>query len=210
MSFYLSWAIVWWFRFFFICSVGQNDSEQMVTQPMIEQKTVQETGKERKRLRWATQNEFQRRSRRKKSTNIFIFCRWFVVCRFIMSSESPCPMYGTYCVCSTHTPHIIIVTIYIMGIPFISSFSWLRLCDRHYGIIACNAIVCIVNGSRDKRHTYIWKKHLLKESRKKCLHWVFNVFTSNKFNERIVYCEKSSLCFIDIFDWIVGFACVLK
>lgn len=67
--------------------------------------------------------------------------------------------------------------------------------------------------AQETRDILTYKKHLVRQRislQKKCLHWVSSVFISNKFNERIVCCEKSSLCFIDIFDWIVAFACALK
>lgn len=213
MSFYLSWAIVWWFRFLFICSVGHNDSEQMVTQPMIEQKTVQETGKERKRLRCATQNEFQRRSRRKKNQQTSSFLS--VICglsfHYVIWIALP-HAWHILCMQHTHTAHHYCHdiqhghTFYFLF--FLAAFVWSAL--RHYRM-QCYCLHC----QRIKRQeTYLHiKKHLVRQRislKKKCLHWVFNVFTSNKFNERIVCCEKSSLCFIDIFDWIVAFACALK
>lgn len=121
MSFYLSWAIVW-FRF---CSVMHNDSEQMVTQPMIEQTN-------KRNERWVKKEAEIRQTTRKKTheknANIFI-CR-SVICglSFHYVIWIAVPMY-------VHTDHCHGI---LDEIPF-RLFGC--VCTLHYGIIACNAIV---------------------------------------------------------------------
>lgn len=100
-----------------------------------------------------------KKKQKKKINKHLHLCRWFVVCRFIMSSESPCPMYRTYCACSSHTAHHYCHdiqhghTFYFLF--FLAALVWSAL--RHYRM-QCYCLHC----QRLKRQeTYLHIKNIL-------------------------------------------------
>lgn len=109
--------------------------------------TNDRTNKQKKREMGKKEAEIRQTNRKKRhiktQTSLF-FVRWFVVCRFFMSSESPCP-----CI-HMHTDH------YCHGI-LVKKISFMLLVAFELYITAllhATPLYCVVNGSRYGKKTH--------------------------------------------------------